>query len=57
MWSRDAVDRNGCKNFRTKERIKGETASRRAEGAPLTRSFVRKNADPCDRRLSLILSI
>jgi hypothetical protein len=31
-----AVDRNGSKNFQTNQHVKGETASRRAEGAPLT---------------------
>jgi hypothetical protein len=34
--SEKAVDRNGCKNFRTNQLVKGETASRRAEGGPLT---------------------
>jgi hypothetical protein len=39
LWSREAVDRNGCKTSEQKGRVKGETASRRAEGAPLTRPF------------------
>jgi len=34
--SEKAVDRNGQPLFRTNQPVKGETASRRAEGTPLT---------------------